>query len=366
MNKKDVSEHARALAALGAHKGGKARAASLSKEERREIAQQAAITRWRGKGMGDINQLRKVICGSPDKPLVFEDVQIQCYVLEDETRVLSQTGLQRGVGLSKGGGSAAGTHRLVQLMNRIASRAAAKNISLHTDVISLAARLQNPVEFITPWGKTAFGYEATILADICDAILEARKHQLLQHQQIHLADQCEILLRGFARVGIIALVDEVTGYQLIRPRNAIEQLLKKYISQELQKWVKTFQDDFYIHMFRLRGWTYTDINKRPGAAAWLTIDIVYKRLAPSVLEQLEKKAERDDKGRLKHRLFQHLTLDYGHPKLREHLAAVTVLMTASRTWDEFSFLLDRALPKYNTTLPLLVDYPPKLELIAAP
>jgi len=358
MNKKDeASEHGRALSMLGAQKGGKARAASLTKQERQEIAQQAALARWRGKEMGAISNLRKVICGSPDKPLIFEDTKIQCYVLEDETRVLSQRGLQHGVGLSKGGGSASGTHRLVQLMSRIDSRASSKHIPLRTDIASLAARLQNPVEFITPWGKTAFGYEATILADICDAILEARKYNLLQHQQAHLADQCEILLRGFARVGIIALVDEVTGYQLIRPRNAIEQLLKKYISQDLQKWVKTFQDEYYIQLFRLRNWNYTDINKRPGAAAWLTIDIVYKRLAPNVLEELERKTPRDDKGRLKNRLFQHLTPDFGHPKLREHLAVVTALMTAARTWEEFYFLLGRAKPQYNKTLPLLIDEP---------
>ncbi len=140
----DASEHARALAAIGAKKGGQARAASLSKEERREIAQQAALVRWKGKDAGTISNLRKVICGSPDKPLVFDDVEIQCYVLEDETRVLSQTGLQHGVGLSKGGGSAAGTHRLVQLMNRIATTATSKQIPLRTDVESLAARLQNP------------------------------------------------------------------------------------------------------------------------------------------------------------------------------------------------------------------------------
>lgn len=367
MKNNDVSEHARALALLGAQKGGQARASSLTKKERQEIARYAAEVRWKGKETEEISTLRKVICGSPDRPLTINDIQIQCYVLEDETRVLSQGGLQLGVGLSRGGASAAGTRRLVQLVNRIGSRAASKQLMLRTDTDLLAARLKGPIMFVTPWGKTALGYEATILADICDAVLEAREHGLLLRQQVHLAARCEILLRGFARVGIIALVDEVTGYQLIRPRTAIEQLLKRYISEELQKWVKTFQDDFYIQLFRLRNWQYTDINKRPGGAAWLTIDIVYKRLAPNVLDELKKKTPRDDKGRLKNRLFQHLTPDYGHPRLREHLAAVTTLMTAARNWNEFYFFLERAKPKYNTTLPLLVDYPKsEVEALALP
>jgi hypothetical protein len=41
--------HAQALSALGASKGGKARAASLSKEKRKAIAKKAAHARWRAK-----------------------------------------------------------------------------------------------------------------------------------------------------------------------------------------------------------------------------------------------------------------------------------------------------------------------------
>jgi hypothetical protein len=39
--------HAQALSALGASKGGKARAKSLTKEKRKEIAQKAARARWK-------------------------------------------------------------------------------------------------------------------------------------------------------------------------------------------------------------------------------------------------------------------------------------------------------------------------------
>ena len=39
--------HAQALSALGASKGGKARAAALSKKRRKEIAQKAAEKRWK-------------------------------------------------------------------------------------------------------------------------------------------------------------------------------------------------------------------------------------------------------------------------------------------------------------------------------
>ena len=41
-----------------------------------------------------------VIAGAPDKPMVINGVEIPCYVLEDEARVLSQRGLLSGLGIS--------------------------------------------------------------------------------------------------------------------------------------------------------------------------------------------------------------------------------------------------------------------------
>jgi hypothetical protein len=75
-------------------------------------------------------------------------------------------------------------------------------------------------------------------------------------QQSHIADQCELLVRGFARVGIIALVDEATGYQYERKRRDLAQILVAFIEKELQPWVKTFPDEYYAQLFRLRGLDY--------------------------------------------------------------------------------------------------------------
>ena len=43
---KEKNPHAVALSKLGAKKGGKARAAALSAEKRREIARKASLARW--------------------------------------------------------------------------------------------------------------------------------------------------------------------------------------------------------------------------------------------------------------------------------------------------------------------------------
>ncbi len=183
----------------------------------------------------------------------------------------------------------------------------------------LADMIKSPLKFKLPSGGIADGYEATILADICDAVLQARESGILQQQQLHIAKQCEILVRGFARIGIIALVDEATGYQKYRARTALHEILEKFISKELREWAKTFPDEFYEEMFRLRGWSYISLAgkppfKRPILVGKLTNDIVYDRLAPKIKDELKRITPRDEKGRTKHRFFQRLTADVGHPK----------------------------------------------------
>jgi hypothetical protein len=201
-----------------------------------------------------------------------------------------------------------------------------------------------------------YGYEATILSDICESILKARDAGVLPKHVAHYAARCDILVRGFARVGIVALVDEVTGYQEVRSRHALEQILERYIRGELGKWAKTFPDEFYREMFRLRDWQYYPLSvKRPQYVGHLTNDIVYARLAPGVLEELRSREPKDDSGRRRHRFHQWLTEDIGHPRLREHLAATLALMRASSRWSDFSRLLQRAFPKVNTNLEMPLD-----------
>jgi len=327
----------------GKVKGAIARAKKLSPEERSTIASKAAIARWSG-------DVLNAICGSPDHPLKIGDIEIQCYVLEDETRVLSQRELQQGIGLSKSGPTSTGEHRLKNLIARISAGDLEANVKLMSSV-------QNPIKFRTPHGNIAYGYEATILADICDAVLVARKEGYLQKQQMHIAERCEVLVRGFARVGIIALVDEATGYQELRAKNYLASILEAFIAKELQPWVKTFPDDFYKHLFRLRDLNYPqDPIKRPQYFGILTNDMIYKRLAPGVLDELKRMTPQDDSGRPKYRYFRRLTTNLGYPKLREHLGSVVTLMKLSDDWRDFMGKLDQIHPKYDSQLPLLFQY----------
>lgn len=321
----------------GKAEGGKARAKALTQEQRSEIARKAALAK------AEIAKLPKATHESTDHPLKIGDIEIPCYVLEDGTRVISQRGMVSGLGM-KYGSRAGGADRLTGF-------AQGKNISpfINNDLLAL---LENPIRFThSGGGGVAYGYPATLLADLCDAILAARKNNAIQKQQEHIAAQAEILVRGFARVGIIALVDEATGYQKDRAKNALAQILEAFVAKELQPYVRTFPVDYYEQLFRLRGLPYPPENAkyRPQYFGVLTNDIVYKRLAPGILTELKKEQAKDAK---KGRLFQRLTPDTGHPKLREHLASTVSIMKLSKDYQDFIEKMNMIHPRYGDTLTL--------------
>lgn len=347
------NEHATALAALGAAKGGVARAEVLTPVQRKQIARRAAAARW-GKDLGseaeaqaagEISDELSAEFGSTDKPIKIGSFEIPCYVLSDKRRVLVQRGLQLALGMSSGGGKD-GMHRIGNFLRPIQEKG--------IDIKDLIARTANPIPFRPAKGSPfAYGYEATILADLCEVVLEARREGKLNKQADHIAKRCEILMSGFARVGIIALVDEATGYQEVRARNALAEILEAFVATALRKWVKTFPTEFYKELFRLRGWHFDPSSvARPALVGKLTDNIVYQRLAPGVRDELRRLTPRNEKGRLKHKLFQRLTDEIGHPKLREHIQILIAIMKGHNNWDSFIHMLDRSLPKFNDTYEL--------------
>ena len=156
------------------------------------------------------------------------------------------------------------------------------------------------------------------------------------------------------------MVDEVTGYQRDRAKDALAKILEAFIAKELQVWLQTFPAEFYEQMFRLRGLQFPHSSvKRPRYFGLLTNDIVYKRIAPGVLSELKRVTPRNEEGRPTAKYFQSLTSNVGYPKLKEHLGAVIAVMKMSRTWQEFMDNMDVHYPRYGDTPLLDLDYDQK-------
>lgn len=290
-----------------------------------EVAKMGAAARW-----GEGATLPRAVFGSQDQPLKIGDIELPCYVLDDERRVLTASGVQFGMAIAQGGSMKRGLSRLELFTS-------GKIISPFISS-ELRDRVQNPILFRTPANGKAYGYEAEVLVELCEAVLAARQAGKLQVQQLPIAQQCEILMRGFARVGIVALVDEVTGYERVRKRGELHKILEAYISKELLPWSKQFPDSFYEEMFRLHGWDYDPRSvARPGVVGKFTNKYIYEALPSGVLEEL--KAKNPDNKKRNH---QYLTEDVGHPHLQRQITATTTLMRASDTWATFKKLFSAA------------------------
>jgi hypothetical protein len=310
-----------------------ARAKALPAKIRRDIAQKGAAARWDP-------AIRTPQAGDEDHPLILGGVPMSCYVLDDGERVLSQRGFLDALGMRSGGGT----------MERFIKHAGLES-HLSREAVT---ELRNPLKMRQPrGGPLAFIYRAPLLVDVCNAVLASYDQGTVDKSFEDVVLRAYVIVRAVAKVGIIALVDEATGYEKERAANSLAQILEAFIAKELQPWVRTFPSEYYSELFRLRGLPFPSGKvQRPQFFGILTNDIVYRRLAPGVLDELKRVVPKNIQGKPKNKLFQMLTNNVGYPKLREHLGAVVAIMQLSKDYPDFKAKLDRLRPAYGATLPL--------------
>ena len=287
--------------------------------------------------------------------LQIGELSIPCAVLEEGTRVLSQRGMDSALGRGRGGSEY--RRKKVQTGGgRLPGFLAATSLKPFISN-ELAAAATNSIRYRLPrGGPPGYGIEAKYLPQICDVWLKARDAEALTPAQQPIAAKADILVRGLAHVGIVALVDEATGYDIIRDRLALQAILDKYLRKELAAWAKRFPDEFYREMFRLKKWQWRGMSiNRPSIVGRYTNNIVYERLAPGILQELQTRNPKDERGHRRAKHHQWFTEDVGHPALAQHLYAVIGLMRASATWDHFNRLLQRAFPRKGDTLELPLE-----------
>lgn len=267
--------------------------------------------------------------GSDKTPLRLGNLEIPCYVLDNGVRVFSGRGIQKAIGYDSKSG---------QWMNSFCKMDGVSSYLCAGDN-SISERLSKPIKFKRNNAggsqSTANGYEVTILVDICSAIIDANRAGVFNNDVI--VQNADIIIRSVAKVGIIALVDEATGYQHDRENDELQKILKAYISEELLPWQKRFPDIFYKELFRLNGWDYTvnGIKKRPGIIGKWTNTFVYEELPSGMLEELKKKTPKSESGNRTNRYHQLLTTDIGEPNLEKQINKVITLFQVSDNMKQF-------------------------------
>jgi hypothetical protein len=303
----------------------------LSPEQRSEIARNAVKARW-AKQKGETTEGGQV-SAIPDhsdkiekKPvssipaslfqgkLLIGSEEFVCHVLNNLKRVMAQREIVRILtGIEKGG------------IDRYLS---ARNLK---DYIDKDAILDQTIRFSIPGTRMeSNGFEATLLLDICDAYLRARDDGELHESQEHLARKAETITRACAKVGIIALIDEATGFQKYRAERELQFKLQAFIADDMQEWALMFPEEFWLELARLEGIRYSPRN-RPLRWGRYVMMFVYDAVDPDVGRELRK--INPDPHFLKN---HHMWLKkFGRSKVRDQIMQVIPVMKLCNNIAEF-------------------------------
>ena len=227
------------------------------------------------------------------------DLTVPCAVMEDGRRVIIQREI---VGILTGN-KKGGLDRYLMasnLQNFVPTKFKGKSLDQSTNKILYG-------------GKEAQAFEATDLIDFCEMYLKARDAKVLLPSQLHLAQQSEIIVRSFAKIGIIAIIDEVTGYK--KAQNEYQNLLKTFVQEEIRKYVKLFPESWFKQVYRLYGWNWESYKiegkNHPQKVGWVINRVIYEKLPAGYLikKELRKLNPKNGNNNSQHRDPQHLTDD---------------------------------------------------------
>jgi hypothetical protein len=296
-------------------KGGVARAAALSDERKREIAQTAALARWGAKATHRGNFKEQF------------GIDVDCYVLDDigKTAVISQRGMGAALGMGISGS------RLPMFVN---SKRMAQYVGQE-----LRVKLENPLIFqapgrgqnLPPQAKVN-GYDVTILIDVCKAVVAAENDA--QKVNPAVVRQAHIILSASAKAGIKGLVYALAGYD--PTREEVIEAFKYYVREEAREYEKEFPDQLYEEWYRLYELPKLQKNYRPFKFKHLTVEHVWRPLARSSgkiyqLTQAKRASNAADRWKKLHQFLSEI----GVKALRTHLGQVLGIARISRTKDEY-------------------------------
>lgn len=318
-----TSEAAKKLSRLGAAKGGEARAQKLSPERRREIARAAIEARWQKAGKAPLPQ-------ATHKGNFKEDfgIDVDCYVLNDEskTAVISQRGMGAALRLGEGGRS---------LPRFVAGKTVSEALG-----VELLEKLSNPLVFkgppvvggsIPPMGSV-YGYDVTLLIDVCKALIKAESEGKLLKSQANIVRQAHIIIGASAKAGIKGLVYALAGYNATKEE--VIAAFKLYVREEARDYEREFPEQLYEEWYRLYQIPRPEKN-RPWKFKHLTVDQVYRPLAKSSGKILKLTREQRENSNARWKKLHQFLSEIGVKALRTHLGQLLGIAGISQTRQEY-------------------------------
>lgn len=332
----------------GKAKGGFARAEQLTPAERSAIARKGALARW------NVDAEVAIKSGK----LEIGDIVIPCAVLAGGVRVLSERAITKAFGGKRGG-----SHWKRMRENPDGANLpvflSAKNIIPYINKELMDGLTRRRLYKPTGQGGAAHGIEAGLLPKICKVLMMVREDGKSHPSQEQIITQAEIIHRGFAEVGIVALVDEATGYIDEKKKSEYRDLFREFIRNECRDWEREFPEQFTDIIYRMYGLNKGKQGRHPRFFGHFIRKYIYAPLAGSngtVLAMLdEKNPVVYGNGRRRYKMHQFLTQELGLPAIRAHIWQVVGIGNASSSKEAFDRGFKRAFPQIGETGDLYAD-----------
>jgi hypothetical protein len=281
--------------------------------------------------------------------LPIGDNELPCYVLDDGRRVISRTGATKALmGVPGRSGDLESYIRVSSLQGYLPEDFTANMIEFTLEGVTT---------------KTVRGITAESFCDLCTAYVRALENGALQSdRQREIAAHAGIFLAAAAKVGLLALIDEATGYQYDRAEDALRFKLKVFLEDEMRKWEKTFPDQLWTEFGRLTNWKGAVNSQRPKYWGKLVMELVYDYLDPDVAQWLRENAPQPRGGQNYH---QWLSGQYGLKRLTEHLWMLIGMAAACQTMPELRQKMAERFGRQQVQFTLFIN-PPAMQRRARP
>lgn len=282
----------------------------------------------------------------------LDSVEIPCYVLNDEKRVLSQ---REVVKLITGGRDSGDLGKYLSaksiqpfLPEKFQIRDNGLEISLGTQLdktVQKQALNNSNVLIFSAGTRSVNGILASDVVDICNSYLKARLAGALQVNQSKIAEQCEIFISACAKTGIDAVIDEATGYQYYRQANSLQEKFSAFLQEEYREWTLTFPRQFFMQLYKLEGIKPpVPLAKFPKRFGKYVMQFVYDTLDPDIADYLRKNNQDPGGKKHHHQLFS----DFGYNSLSQHILSILGIMKASPNMERFKENIAIAYPNART------------------
>lgn len=260
---------------------------------------------------------------------IFND--LPCYVLDDGQRVFRLSNLTKALRdkeHGKFGNYLASSNIVKYLPNRLRPLTDENHDRIPQGVVEFKFN-----------DKIEKGYNSEDFMDVCSAFVTANLNgEKLSEAQQEIVKNANKFILSTAKIGVVALIDEATGYQNIRHSKELQLKIQYFLidkDSNAREWEKTFPDELWYEFGRLTNWK-GNIKKRPKYWGKYVNELIYNLLDKDIAQYLRENKPPKYNGHKKY--FQWLNEKYGLKELTQHIWQIIGMAKTCENMNELKIL----------------------------